>query len=491
MATNSIQESHSIKHAEAPSSHPNLVLAICCVSVFIAGMDASILNVALPSIQKDFHASIAGAQWTLDAYTLVIACLLMLASSTADRVGRRRIFQIGLAIFSLGSLLCSIAPGIGWFIGFRMIQAVGGSMLNPVAMSIISNTFLDPKARARAIGVWGSVAGISIAAGPIIGGFLVNNVGWRSIFWINIPIGIIILLLAARFVPESKAPHGRRFDPVGQVLVIAMLGLLIYGIIEAPAQGWGSFEILSCLIGAAVLFAALIGYERVREEPLIDIRFFRSVPFSGATVIALCAFMALSGFLILNTFYLQDIQHFSALQAGAAFLPMAVLMAIFSPISGRVVARYGPRGPLLTGGVAIATAGILATILHSNPSSLGLYASYALVGSGIGWINAAISNTALSGMPRYQSGVAAGIASTMRQLGSALGVAIIGSVIASHVTQLTASSGFTDAYRISWYIIAGCGFAILILGFITTGAWAKRTASLNAERMALEVENPA
>ncbi|HEY4384160.1 MAG TPA: MFS transporter [Ktedonobacteraceae bacterium] len=491
MATKNIPEPHSLKHAESPSPHRNLVLAICCTSVLLAGMDVSILNVALPSIQYDFHASISGAQWTLDAYTLVIACLLMLSASTGDRVGRRRIFQIGVSLFTLGSLLCSMAPGLGWLIVFRMMQAVGGSMLNPVAMSIISNTFIEPKERARAIGVWGGVAGISISAGPILGGLLVNSIGWRSIFWINVPIGIVVLLLTARFVPESKAPHPRRFDPIGQVCVIALLGLLTYGIIEVPSYGWTSPEILGCFIGAAVFLVGLIGYERACAEPLIDIRFFRSVPFSGASVIAACAFLANGGFMLLNTFYLQDIQHLSPLQAGVAFLPMAVLMAIFSPVSGRVVGRYGPRGPLVIGGGAIAIAGLLAIIAPGNPSSISLFASYALVGSGIGWINASISNTALSGMPRAQAGVAAGIASTMRQLGQALGVAIIGSVVASHVTRLTASSGFTDAYRISWSIIAGCGFAVLIFGLITTGVWAKYTASQNAKRMELEMENPA
>ena len=482
------EEPDFIKQAEAPS-HPNLVLAICCVCVFIVGMDTSVLNVALPSIQNDFHASISQAQWALDGYTLVIACLLMLSSSMADRVGRRRIFQIGLALFSLGSLLCSIAPSMGWLIVFRMMQAVGGSMLNPVAMSIISNTFLDAKARALAIGVWGSVAGVSLATGPILGGILVNSIGWRSIFWINVPIGIVVLLLAARFVPESKASHARRFDLVGQICVIVFLGLLIYGIIEAPTYGWTSLEILGCLIGAAVFFVILIGYERVRVEPLIDLRFFRSIPFSGAAVIGLCSFMALGGFQILNTFYLQDILHYSPLQAGIAFLPMAVLGAVCSPLSGRIVGRYGSRVSLMIGGSAIAIAGILDAISAGYPSQVSLYGSFALIGIGIGWLNAAISNTALSGMPRHQSGVAAGIASTIRQLGAALGVAILGSVIASHVTTLTASSGFTDAYHIDWCIIAGCGLATLVLGFITTGAWAKRTASRNAERMALEMED--
>jgi EmrB/QacA subfamily drug resistance transporter len=489
MVTKNISEAHSIQNAELSSFRHNLILIICCVSVFLVGVDTSILNVALPSIQHDFHASIAEAQWTLDAYTLVIASLLMLSSSTADRVGRRRIFQLGVSLFTLGSLLCSLAPSITWLIVFRMMQAVGGSMLNPVAMSIIGNTFIEPSERARAVGIWGGVAGISLAAGPILGGLLVDSIGWRSIFWINVPFGVAVILLTARFVPESKAPHPRRFDPIGQILVIALLGLLIYGIIEVPSYGWTSFEILACLIGAAACLVGFIAYERVRQEPLIDIRFFRSVPFSGASIIALCTFTALGGFSILNTFYLQDILHFSPLQAGTAFLPMAVALAISSPISGRIIGRYGTRISLLIGGAAIAIAGLLAAIEYNNLPFIGLLVCYALVGSGVGWINAAISNTALSGMPRAQAGAAAGIASTMRQLGVALGVAVIGSVIATHVTHLTASSGFTDASRISWSIIAACGFAVLFLGFITTGTWAKRTASRNAERMQLEMEH--
>ena len=489
MVTKNISEAHSIQNAELSSFRRNLILIICCVSVFLVGVDTSILNVALPSIQHDFHASIAEAQWTLDAYTLVIASLLMLSSSTADRVGRRRIFQLGVSLFTLGSLLCSLAPSITWLIVFRMMQAVGGSMLNPVAMSIIGNTFIEPSERARAVGIWGGVAGISLAAGPILGGLLVDSIGWRSIFWINVPFGVAVILLTARFVPESKAPHPRRFDPIGQILVIALLGLLIYGIIEVPSYGWTSFEILACLIGAAACLVGFIAYERVRQEPLIDIRFFRSVPFSGASIIAVCTFMALGGFSILNTLYLQDILHFSPLQAGIAFSPMAVALAISSPISGRIIGRYGTRRSLLIGGAAIAIAGLLAAIEYDNLPFIGLLVCYALVGSGVGWINAAISNTALSGMPRAQAGAAAGIASTMRQLGVALGVAVIGSVIASRVTHLVASSAFTDASRISWGIIAGCGFAVLFLGFITTGAWAKRTASRNAERMQLEMEH--
>ncbi len=261
-----------------------LVLAICCMSILIVGLDVTILNVALPSIQKDFGASVSGAQWTIDAYTLVIACLLMLSGSTGDRFGRRRTFQVGLAIFTLGSLLCSIAPGLGWLIAFRGVQAVGGSMLNPVAMSIVTNVFTEPKERARAIGWWGGVAGISIAGGPLVGGLLVQAIDWRSVFWINVPVGIAAIVLTQKFVPESKAPRPRRLDPVGQVLMILMLGLLVFGIIEAPNHGWGSDLILACFGGALASAVALVYFELRHPEPLIDLRFFRSPPFSGAAI---------------------------------------------------------------------------------------------------------------------------------------------------------------------------------------------------------------
>lgn len=217
-----------------------LVLAICCMSLLIVSLDNTVLNVALPSLQRELDASTSGLQWTVDAYTLVLASLLMLAGSTADRIGRRRVFMSGLVVFTLGSLLCSLAPDLNWLVVFRMVQAVGGSMLNPVAMSIITNTFTDPRERARAIGVWGAVVGLSMAAGPLVGGLLVDSVGWRSIFWVNLPVGLAALLLTWRFVPESRAPRARRPDPVGQVLVIALFGSLTYAIIEAPHGSWRS-----------------------------------------------------------------------------------------------------------------------------------------------------------------------------------------------------------------------------------------------------------
>lgn len=301
-----------------------LVLAICCLSLFIVAVDVTIVNIALPSLRADLDASVSSLQWVLDSYTLVLASLLVLAGSTADRFGRRRTFQTGLVLFTAGSLLCSVAPGLGWLIAFRMVQAVGGSMLNPVAMSIITNTFTEPRERARAIGVWGGVVGLSMALGPVLGGALVAGLGWRSIFWINVPIGVAAFVLAALFVPESRAGHPRRVDPGGQVLVLLLLASVTYGIIEGPVAGWGSPLIVGCFVLGAAALAALLAYESRRTEPLLDLGVFRSVPFSGATVIAVCAFGALGGFLFLNSLYLQDVRGLSALHAGIYTLPMAL-----------------------------------------------------------------------------------------------------------------------------------------------------------------------
>ncbi len=301
----------------------SLILAICCMSLLIVGMDSTIVNVALPSIRTDLGASVSGLQWVVDAYTLTLASLLILSGSTADRIGRRRTFQIGLASFTLGSALCSLAPNLNLLIVARIVQAVGGSMLNPVAMSIITNVFTERAERARAIGIWGGVVGISMGLGPVVGGVLIQTVGWRWIFWINIPIGIAAIVLARLFVPESKAPRARRFDPVGQLLVIVMLSTLTYAIVESSRLHWDSVELWSIIAVSVAALLALLLYEPRRTDPLIELRFFSSAPFSGATVIAVCAFGAFSGFLFLNSLYLQEVRGFSPLQAGFTVLPMA------------------------------------------------------------------------------------------------------------------------------------------------------------------------
>jgi EmrB/QacA subfamily drug resistance transporter len=353
-----------------------LVLAICRASMVVVVMDISIVTVALPAIRRDLHASVSGLQWTVDAYTLVLASFLVLAGSTADRVGRRRIFQVGLAAFGLGSLLCSLAPSIGWLIAARALQAVGGTMLNPVAMAIIATTFPDRAERARAIGVFGAMSGLSLALGPILGGALVDGFGWRSIFWVNLPIVGAAIVCTALFVPESRAARARRFDPVGQTLVILVLGSVVYAIIESNTLGWTSPVILGLLAVAGLGVLGILGYEPRRVDPLLELRLFRSVPFSSAILLALFALCGFGAFLFVTTLYLQDVRGLSALTTGLCLLPVGVLIMVLSPLTGRLVGSRGPRLPLVVSGVALALGGGASTWLGPAtplPTVLAIY----------------------------------------------------------------------------------------------------------------------
>jgi EmrB/QacA subfamily drug resistance transporter len=462
------------------------ILLISCMSLFIVGLDITAVNVALPAIAGDLDSGISGLQWTVSAYTVVMASLLLFSGSMADRIGRRRTFVMGLTVFSVASLLCSLAPTVGLLVVFRVLQGVGASMLNPVAMSIITNTFTEPRERAQAVGVWGAVFGISMALGPIVGGGLVSTVGWPWIFLINVPLGLAAITLTLRFIPESRAPRPRRFDPVGQALVIALLGSVTYGIIEAPSAGWSSPIILAAFSASAAALVGLLAYEPRRADPLVELRFFRSVPFSSAIALSVAAFATFGGFLFLNTLYLQEARGLSPVQAGLATVPMALMLVVFSPLSGRIVGRRGPRVPLLISGVCLVVACAMLTGLEQDTSLVSLVATYVIFGIGVGFVNAPITNAAVSGMPRAQAGVAAAIATTSRQFGQTLGVAVVGAIVASHAGG---DAALSSASHPGWWTLTAFGAAVFLLGLVATSARAiasaRRTAAaLNPEALA-------
>ena len=458
-----------------------LVLAICCSSLLIVGMDATIVNIALPAIQDDLHASVAGLQWTVASYTMVLASLLLLSGSAADRFGRARTFQVGLAVFTLASLGCSLAPTTGWLIASRVLQGIGASMLNPVAMSIIRNTFEDPRERAQAIGIWGAVFGLSMALGPVLGGVLVE-LSWRAVFLVNIPIGIAAIALTAKYVPESRAPSARRFDPLGQVLAFILLATVTSSIIEGSNLGWDSPWIAGGGILALVVLVVFIRHELRREEPLIELRFFGSRPFAGATAIAVVSFAAFSGFLFVNTLYLQDARGLSAIAAGLCVLPMAAMTMVFSLISGRVLGRFGGRWPLFLGGIGMFAGTLMLVGLTTETSLVWLLAAYTIYGAGFGAINPPITNTAVSGMPAEQAGVAAAVATTSRMTGTTLGVAVIGAVATAGITGSLAD-GLAGASHAAWWLIAGLSLLVSVLGVISTTVSAKESAVRTAERL--------
>ena len=447
-------------------------------------MDATIVNVAIPNIRADLHASASQLQWVIDIYTLVLASLLLLSGATADRFGRRRTFQIGLTVFAIGSLLCSLSLNIETLIIARMAQAVGGSMLNPVAMSIITQVFTGRVERARAIGIWGGVVGISMALGPIVGGALIQVVDWRAVFWINLPICAAAIVLTAIFVPESRSATMRDVDPVGQGLGMTFLFGVVYVLIEGPFRGWTDARIVAVGVVALLAFVGFLRYESRRRDPFIDLRFFRSIPFASATMIAVCAFAAWGAFLFLMSLYLQDERGFSAMHTGLLYLPVAVGALIFSPLSGRLVGRFGSRPSLLIAGTLITAATLMLTRLTATTAVWQLLVFFAVFGIGFSMVNAPITNAAVSGMPTDRAGAASAVASTSRQVGVSLGVALCGSVAGAAIA--TSGADFAIAARPLWLICAGLALLIIALAVYSTSARALRSA----ERLAPLVAGP-
>jgi len=490
-----------------------VVLGVCSLSLFMVTLDNTVVNVALPSLQRQFHASVSELQWVVDAYLVVLAALLLLAGSLGDRFGRRRVLRTGLVLFGAGSLACSLSVNLPLLIGFRMLQACGGCMLNPNSLSIISNAFRDPRERAAAIGFWAGIVGISTAAGPVVGGALIEAIDWRAIFWVNVPVVLAALVLLAMFVPESKAAEPRRLDPVGQVLAIVVLATLTYGIIEGPSVGWTSGTILACFGVVAAGMAVFVLVEHRQREPLLQLHFFRSPPFSGATGIATLAFFILAGFLFLNTLYLQEVRGYSPLMAGVAALPATIVIVVVAPLTGRLVGRRGSRLPMTAAGTCLMCGSALLVLVEPGSSYLYLAGCYLLSGLGFGMVNPPITNTAVSGMPLSQAGVASAVAGTARQVGSVLGVAVLGSVVTSQmhgelVSRLRSShlapaelaklatvgvgelsghhlpakvaaligQAFTASTHAGWAVAAGCGLLVTVVACATTGPWSQAVA---------------
>lgn len=466
-----------------------LVLAICCASVIAVVMDISIVNVALPAIRHDLDATASGLQWTVDAYTLVLASFLVLAGSMADRFGRRRVFLVGLTVFGVGSLCCGLAPSMGWLIGARALQAVGGTMLNPVALAIVANTFTDAAERARAIGVIGSMTGLSLAVGPVLGGLLVNTVGWRAVFLVNVPIVIAAVVCARLFIPESRAARARKFDPVGQALVALFLGSVIYVVIESRSLGWDSLATVGLLAAAVISLLGIVIYEPRRNDPLLELRLFRSLPFSGAILMALLALCGFQAFLFVTTLYLQNVRGMSAAAAGLCLAPIGVLVVVLSPVSGRLVGSGGPLRPLLIAGAALAAAGGASQWVAAKTPLILVLPIYILIGIFLSMVNPPITNTAVSGMPRSMAGVAGALASTGRQTGTALGVAIAGVIIGPALTR--GDLAYIAAAHHVWGIVSALGVGLVLLAFFSTGSRAKSTAVAAAARFSQLDRGPA
>jgi EmrB/QacA subfamily drug resistance transporter len=437
------------------------VLVVCAAAMFLVGLDTTIVNVALPQLGHGLGTDTRGLEWVVDAYTIVFASLLITSGAIADRWGRRRVFQTGLITFGIASLLCALAPSIELLVGARVMQGVGASMLSPVALGIVVNAMPDPKERAKAIGVWGSVFGLSMAAGPVTGGALIAAFDWRAVFWINAPIIVTAVVLVGVFVPESRGERARRLDLPGQVLLVALIGLAVGLLIEGPHIGWTA---PTATVGYAVVAAVLVAFvwvESRRDEPLIDPALFRVPSFTGAVFAAAAVFVALSLTLLLTTLYLQNAQGWSPFAAGAATLPMALGATICAPLSGILVARVGERRPLMLAGGFLAAGGLALTSISDSFNVPLLLVAYLLLGTGIGFANAPITNIAVNSFPPERAGVAGGTTSTARQVGAALGIAIAGGLVAGASPDELAA-----ATEPGWGLVVICGLVLLASAFM-------------------------
>lgn len=427
-----------------------LALPAICLGYFMVILDATAVNLSLPALGADLGADLGGGvgalQWVVDGYTLTFAALLLSAGSLGDRFGARRIFAAGLGVFVVASAACGLAPGTAWLLAARLVQGAAAAVLVPSSLALLGAAYDDPAARARAVGIWGGVAGIAAVLGPVVGGALTQVVSWRLVFVINVPIGSAALLMTLRHVPRDGG-HGRRgFDVPAQVAAIAALGALTFALIEARTEGWASPPILGGFAAAVVLVAVFVLVERRAGNPMLPPALFASRAFSGGTAIGLLINLGFYGQLFVMSLYLQNTRHMSPATAGLALLPEAILVSLASFLSGRWTSRTGPRPTMLVG-LCIGAAGLFGLM------AAGAHTAYPVIvlplmasGFGMAFTMPAATTTVALAAPAGRAGVASGAINTGRQVGSTVGVALLGT--------LSVSAGLPAA-------MAGAGAAFL------------------------------
>jgi EmrB/QacA subfamily drug resistance transporter len=418
---------------------PLMTLIVTCLGTFMVLLDGSIVALALPTIQSTLHAHLSDLQWTVDAYTLPFAALLLTAGTLGDRFGRKRLFLAGLVLFLLGSTLCGLAPTLGWLIFGRVVQGVGGAALSPGSLSLLATAFPDLRERAKMIGIWSGISGLALAAGPLVGGLLIGVASWPAIFFVNLPVGVIALILGWPGLAESRNPAAQRIDLPGQVLVVSGLTCLIMALIESSSAGWTSPLILGLCLGAGVLLAAFLLVEARVREPLLPLHLFRSRVFSVANGGGVVLGFVILGVVFFLAQYFQPVQGATALQAGLQTLPITVGTFVIAPFAGQLTARTSPRLPTVLG--ALLASGALFLLLDLSPTSsfASIWWKLGMLGVGIGFMFSPLTVAVLSATPQARSGLASSMVSTGRQIGSTLGVAVLGAFVLQQFTGNIAS----------------------------------------------------
>jgi DHA2 family methylenomycin A resistance protein-like MFS transporter len=431
-------------------------LVAICVGYFMVILDTMVVNVALPALSRGLHTTTTGLQWVVDAYSLTFAALLLSGGALGDRRGAKAVFMAGMGTFALSSLACGLSPTTAVLIGARCAQGLGAALAVPASLSLLQAAYPDQAQRRRAFGIWGGVAGIAAGAGPVVGGALVSGLGWRSVFYLNVPIGAAGLLLAARHLP-SPGRHAHGVDPAGQLAGMLALAGLTAGFIEAGSLGWGSPVVVAGFAAFALGAAVFVAVEHRASRPMLPLSLFSSPTFSAATIVGMAINLGFYGELFVMSLYLQQLRGFSALDAGMALAPEAAMAIVGSTLSGRVMARRGPRLPMLVG-LTLGAAGLASLVVAGAHSAYWLLVvPFMATGLGMSLVMPAATAAVMEAAPGERGGLASGTINAARQLGGVLGVAILGTLVASRTT-------FVSGLRVSMVIAA----AAFLLGALLT-----------------------
>jgi DHA2 family methylenomycin A resistance protein-like MFS transporter len=433
-----------------------LTLALACLGFFMVLLDATVVNVALPAVGRSLGGDTSDLQWIVDAYTLVLAALLLTAGVLGDRIGARRVFAAGLLVFALASGLCAIAPGLEALLAARVLQGIGAALTVPSSLSLISHAFPEARERARALGLWVACGGVAVAGGPPLGGLLVDGLGWRSVFLVNLPIGVAGCIVAARWIPSSPRTARRGVDLPGQVLAVATLFALTLGVIEAGARGWDAPLVWGSLLGAAVGGAAFLLVERRVADPMVPPDILAAPGMLAATAIGVLVNLSFYGEVFVLSLYFEDVRGDSALLTGVALLPLTAAIPLVAAASGRVTARRGAVLPLAVG-LAVGVVGFLGLVAVGADTPYWLLLPGFLTTSLASMVPAPLTAIAVTAVPVHQSGLASGILNAGRQTGGAIGVAVFGSLVGG-------AHSFVDGMRLSLLVAA----AALAVGFLIT-----------------------
>jgi EmrB/QacA subfamily drug resistance transporter len=443
-------------------------LALVCVAMFMTVLDVSIVNVALPSIQGALHVAEKDLQWVITAYAISFGGLLLLGGRAGDLLGRRRMFMVGIAIFSVASLLCGLAGSAGVLIAARALQGIGGAIISPATLSIITTTFDEGSERNKALGIWGAMAGSGAAAGVLLGGVLTKYAGWEWIFFVNVPVGVVVLLLTRAVVRESRAPGMRGFDAGGAITITASLALLVYGISKAPDTGWASGQTIGFLVAAGALLVAFLVIESRHRAPMFPFSIFRTKTVTGANVAGFLLGAVVFANFFLLTLYVQQVLHYSALKAGLTFLATAGTVIPFAGLSQALVTRFGPR-PVLAAGLLLITGAMLwyAQIPVHGSFVSDLLPGYLMMGVGMAFSFIPMSIAALGGVAPHEAGLASGLINTSQQVGGALGVAIASTVAFTHMKTLlktgdNPASAQVSGFSLGFWVLAAFGAVAVV-----------------------------